>query len=69
MEGCARPERYLHRLKKDAAMDQYEVLISEKANEDMDGIYTVFFVIHADTVRIARVLYSASDIRRRLSEE
>jgi len=105
-------------------MEQYEVLISDKANEDMDGIYTyiaetllepvtaanqydriadailsleimperirlmdseperskglrplivdnytVFFVIHAETVRIARVLYSASDIRKRLSEE
>jgi plasmid stabilization system protein ParE len=31
--------------------------------------YTVFFVIKANTVHIARVLYSASDIRKRLSEE
>jgi len=31
--------------------------------------YTVFFVIHAETVRIARVLFSGSDIRKRLMEE
>ena len=31
--------------------------------------YTVFFVIKADTVHIARVLYSASDIRKKLLEE
>ena len=31
--------------------------------------YTIFFKIKVDTVHIARVLYSASDIRRRLSEE
>jgi len=31
--------------------------------------YTVFFVIEADTVNVARVLYSASDILKRLSEE
>jgi len=103
---------------------QFEVLISDKAHEDMEGIYSyiadellvpaiaanqydriadailtletmperirlmdteperskglrqllvdnysVFFVIHAETVRIARVMYSASDIRRRLAEE
>jgi len=29
--------------------------------------YTVFFVIKGDTVYIVRVLYSASDIRKRLS--
>jgi len=31
--------------------------------------YTVFFTVHAETVRVARVLYSASDIRKRLSKE
>ena len=31
--------------------------------------YTVFFVIRVDSVYITRVLYSASDIRKRLSEE
>ena len=31
--------------------------------------YTVFFVIEADTVNVARVLYSASNIMKRLSEE
>ena len=31
--------------------------------------YTVFFVIKADTVYIARVLYSASNISKRLAEE
>ena len=105
-------------------MVQYEVLISGKAHEDMEGIYSyiadelfepavaakqydriaeailsletmpervklmdteperskglrqllvdnysVFFVIHTETVRIARVLYSAADIRSRLAEE
>ncbi|MCL1893624.1 MAG: type II toxin-antitoxin system RelE/ParE family toxin [Holophagaceae bacterium] len=30
--------------------------------------YTVFFIIKAKTVHIARVLYSASDLRKRLSE-
>ena len=105
-------------------MKQYEVLISFKAQEDMEGIYSyiadelfepaiatnqydriadailtleimpervrlmdteperskglrqllvdnysVFFVIHAETVRIARVMYSASDIQMRLAEE
>ena len=105
-------------------MKHYEVLISDKANEDMETIYryisetllapvsavkqynriadailtleemperikvmdsepehskgfrplvvdnyTVFFVIKATTVNIARVLYSASDIKKRLSEE
>ena len=105
-------------------MKHYEVLISDKADEDMESIYryisetllapvtaakqydriadailtlekmperirvmdseperskgfrplivdnfTVFFVIKANTVNIARVLYSASDIRKRLSEE
>ena len=104
-------------------MKYYEVLISDKANEDMEAIfryisetllapesavnqynkiadailsleqmperikvmdsepersrglrplivgnYTVFFVINADTVSIARVLYSASNISKRLSE-
>ena len=32
------------------------------------GNYTVFFVINADTVYIARVLYGASNISKRLSE-
>ena len=105
-------------------MKQYEVLISDKANEDMEAIhkyiaqtllspgaadkqydriadailslermperikamdseperseglrplfvdnYTVFFVVKIDTVIIVRVLYSASDIGKRLSEE
>ena len=105
-------------------MNQYEVLISDKASEDMEAIYryisetllapeaaaeqydriadailsleemperikvmdsepeysksfrslivdhyTIVFVIKANTVNIARVLYSASDIRRRLSEK
>jgi plasmid stabilization system protein ParE len=105
-------------------MKQYEVFISDKANEDMEAIYdyiadtllepaiaakqydriadailtleimperirltdsepersrrfrslifdkyTIFFVIKVDTVLIVRVLYSASDIRRRLLEE
>ena len=104
-------------------MKQYEVLISDKANEDMAAIfeyisdklfapasaakqydriadailtleemperinvmdsepersqglrplivdnYTVFYVIQADTVNIVRVLYSASDISKRLSD-
>ena len=104
-------------------MRHYEVLISDKANEDMEAIYkyiaetllepatavkqydriaeailslekmperikimnseperseglrplvvdnyTVFFVINVETVLIARVLYSASDINKRLSE-
>ena len=31
--------------------------------------YTVFFVIKADMVYVLRVLYSASDINARLSEE
>ena len=31
--------------------------------------YTVFFVIKGSTVNIARVLYGASDIRKRLSDE
>jgi len=31
--------------------------------------YTVFYVVRVDTVHVARVLYSASDIRKRLSEE
>ena len=31
--------------------------------------YTVFFVIKLDTVHVARVLYSASDIRKKLLEE
>ena len=31
--------------------------------------YTVLFVIKADTVFVARVIYSASDIRKRLSKE
>ena len=31
--------------------------------------YTVFFVIKEDTVNVARVLYSASDISKRLSEK
>ena len=30
--------------------------------------YTVFYVIKGDTVNISRVLYSASDISRRLAE-
>ena len=105
-------------------MRRYEVLISDKANEDMEAIYkyiaetllvpvtaakqynriaeailslenmperikimdsgpehskklralivdnyTVFFVIKNETVYITRVLYSASDIGKRLSEE
>ena len=105
-------------------MKHYEILISDKANEDMEAIfryisatllapanaakqydriadailsleemperikvmdsepersqhlrslivgsYTVFFVIHTNTVHIVRVLYSASDISNRLSEE
>ena len=103
-------------------MKHYEVLISDKANEDMEGIYkyiaetllapmaaakqydriadailsledmperiklmvseperskglrplivdkyTVVFVIKGDIVYIVRILYSASDIRKRLS--
>ena len=31
--------------------------------------YTVFFVIRADTVYVTRVLYSASDISKRLLDE
>jgi len=31
--------------------------------------YTVFFTIESDTVYVARVLYSSSDISTRLSEE
>ena len=31
--------------------------------------YSIFFVVKSDTVYIVRVLYSASDIRKRLSEE
>jgi plasmid stabilization system protein ParE len=31
--------------------------------------YTVFFMIKVDTVHVARVLYSASDIRKKLLEE
>ena len=31
--------------------------------------YTVFFVIHVETVQIARVLCSASDISKKLFEE
>ena len=105
-------------------MKHYEVLISDKASDDMEGIYryiseallvpataakqynriadailsleemperirlvdsepertkgfrplavdnyTVFFVIKGNTVNVVRVLYSASDIRKRLSEE
>jgi len=105
-------------------MKHYEVLISDKANKDMEDIYeyisevlsrpvtaakqydriadailslekmperikimdsepehskglrplivdnfTVFFLIKIDTVYITRVLYSASDISRRLAEE
>jgi len=105
-------------------MKHYEVLISDKANDDMDAIYryiaetllapetaakqydkiadailsleelperiaimdsepdhskclrplivdryTVFFVIKGSTVYVVRVLYSASDIGKRLSEE
>ena len=105
-------------------MKRYEVLISDKAFEDMEGIYnyiaktlhepdiainqyeriaeavlslelmperiklmnseperskglrplivdnyTVFFVIRAEAVYITRVLYSASDISKRLLEE
>ena len=105
-------------------MKHYEVIISDKANEDMEAIYryiaemlleptiaakqydriaeailtleemperirimdseperskglrplivdkyTVFFVIKDEFVYIARVLYSASDIRKRLSNE
>ena len=105
-------------------MKHYEVLISDKAKEDMDAIYTyiaetllepvtavkqynriadailtleemperirlmntepersrglrpllvdtytVFFIIHIKTVYIARVLFSGSDIRRKLMEE
>jgi len=105
-------------------MKHYEVLVSDKANEDMEAIYeyiaetllspataakqydriadtilslekmpervrvmdseperseglrplivdnyTVFFVIKFDTVNIVRVLYSASDIGKRLCEE
>jgi plasmid stabilization system protein ParE len=104
-------------------MKHYEVLISDKANEDMESIYeyiaetllapiaaanqydriveailsleemperikiidsepgrskglrslyvdnfSVFFTIRAETINIARVLYSASDISKRLSE-
>jgi len=104
-------------------MKHYEVLISDKANDDMEAIYsyisetlfapetaakqydriadailsleemperikimdseperskglrpllvdnyTVFFVVEADLVNIVRVLYSASDISKRLSE-
>ena len=30
--------------------------------------YTVFYVIQVDTVKIVRVLYSASDISKRLSD-
>ena len=105
-------------------MRHYEVLISDKANEDMEAIYdyiaetlhapataakqynriadacltleeiperiklmnseperskglralnvgnySIFFVIRAETVYIVRILYSASDISRWLSEE
>ena len=105
-------------------MKHYEILISDKANEDMENIYkyitetlqaplaaanqydriadailtleeiperirvmdsepehskglrplivdkyTVFFVIKGDTVNIVRVLYSASDISKRLSNK
>lgn len=105
-------------------MNHYEVLISDKANNDMEAIYeyisetlrspaiaikqydriadailsleemperirfidsepersiglrplivdnyTVFFVIKGNTVNIVRVLYSASDISKRLSEQ
>ena len=105
-------------------MNVYEVLISEKANDDMEAIYTyiaetllapdaaanqydriakailsldvmpkriklmdseperskgiramyvdrytVFFIIKVDTVYITKVLYSASDISKRLLEE
>ena len=31
--------------------------------------YTALFIIKNDTVHVARVLYSASDIRKKLSEE
>jgi plasmid stabilization system protein ParE len=31
--------------------------------------YSVFFVVKTDTVYVVRVLYSASDISRRLSDE
>ena len=31
--------------------------------------YTVFFVVRADTVYVTRVLYSASDISKRLLDE
>ena len=31
--------------------------------------YTIFFVVNMEKVHIARVLYSASDISKRLSEE
>ena len=105
-------------------MKQYEVLISEKADEDMEAIYnsiayvllepviaakqydriadailtleqmpdriklmdseperskglrplyvdnyTVFFIIKENSVHVARVLYSASDICKRLADE
>jgi plasmid stabilization system protein ParE len=105
-------------------MKHYEVLISDKANEDIENIYkyitdtlqaplaavnqydriadailtleimperikvmdsepehskglrplivdkyTVFFVIKGETVNVVRVLYSASDIRKRLSSK
>jgi len=104
-------------------MKVYEVLLSNKANDDMDAIYmyiaetllspetaaaqydriaeailslevmpmriklmdseperskglramivdnyTVFFIIKVDSIYVARVLYSASDIRKRLSD-
>ena len=105
-------------------MTQYNVLLSDRASEDMDGIYdyiantllepviaanqydriarailtlekmperirlmdsqperskglrplivdnyTVFFVIQSNTVRVVRVLYSSSDIKKRLLDE
>jgi plasmid stabilization system protein ParE len=31
--------------------------------------YTIFYVVKSDRVNIVRILYSASDISRRLSEE
>ena len=50
-------------------MLDFEPLRSKGLRPLLVGKYTVFFVIHDETVLVARVLYSASDIRTRISEE
>jgi hypothetical protein len=52
------------------------IKIMDSAPEHSKGLralivdnYSVFFVIKAKTVYIVKVLYSASDINKRLSEE